>query len=134
MCTAKVLYIHDSMDGGYIPMEWYASDGGQLLVCPEPDCEEGIPASKTEWQAAENYNRIYSSIRLAYCCPACKAHMVSFQVASNHIVAKRTDQGHIEHGVHVQVGTRHMVSIESNRWYKPPVCTGPHSLVKCEGV
>ena len=49
MCTTKPLYIHDSADGGYIPMEWYASGGGQYLVCPEADCAEGIRSCDTEW-------------------------------------------------------------------------------------
>ena len=78
-----------------------------------------IKACDTEWQAADHYNRIHSSIQMEYRCPACRARLVSFSAASDHIASNRTDQGHIDHGVHVQVGARHMVSIEPNRWYEP---------------
>ena len=90
-------------DWGYIPMEWYASDGDQL-TCPEADCQTGIKACDTEWQTADHYNWIHSSIRMEYRYPACQARLVSFTAASDHIANKRTDQGHIDHGVHVQAG------------------------------
>ena len=93
---------------------------------PRTGLETNIRPFNTEWEAADHYNFAHSSVRLAYICPTCKKSLTYFSVASQHVTVNRNDQRHIDAGVHVQVGTRHMVCHEPNKWFEAPQYRPPY--------
>ena len=93
-----------------------ADDG---LRCPEKRCQ-GLEPLKTQWEAADYWNRVHSTIQPRYRCPACQMAFATYQMACNHIRRFPTEEAHVQHQVHVQSGARWMMELQANPRYIAP--------------